>query len=127
MNREFRPLLRMTFPPHVTDLTAGAEPGRRLFRSWMLLGGVVPVEYDDLAFEEVEPGHRFLERSTLLSQRAWQHERIVEPVGDGARLTDRVSFAPRVSWLDGLYRVVFLAIFRWRHRNVRALFGEIEE
>jgi ligand-binding SRPBCC domain-containing protein len=124
VNRELRPLLRMTFPHATSDLTASWRPGERLFRSWLLLGGLLPIERDDLAFAEVEPGRRFLERSTLLTQRVWEHERTVDPVGSGCVLTDRVRFAPRWSWLESLAAVVFRVVFRLRHHNLRQLFGE---
>jgi len=123
VNRELRPLLRMTFPAHVTDIFASWQPGVRLFRSWILFGGVVPVEYDDLALVAVEPGRRFLERSSLLSQRVWEHERLIDPTPIGCRLTDRVRFAPRLPGLAPLYAFVFRAIFRLRHRNLRRIFG----
>ena len=124
INREFRPLMLMTFPLGTSDLTAAWRPGERLFRSWLLVAGLVPIEYDDLAFEEVEPGRRFLERSTLFSQRVWEHERIIEPAAQGCRLTDRVRFVPRLRPLASLYSLVFRAVFRLRHRNLRDLFGE---
>ncbi len=124
LNREFRPFLRMTFPPDVTDLTAGARPGERRFRSWLLLFGIVPVEYDDVVFDEVEPGRRFLERSTLWTQRVWEHERIVEPSPGGCRVTDRVHFVPRVPWLEAVQAPTFRATFWWRHRQLRRIFGE---
>ncbi len=123
VNREFRPFLRMTFPLDVQDLTAGSQPGVRRFRSWMLFAGILPVEYDDVVFDEVEPGHRFLERSTLLSQRLWEHERIVEPTANGCRIIDRLHYEPRWSWLGGLHGPLFRATFWWRHRNLRAIFG----
>lgn len=124
VNREFRPLLRMTFPPGIRDLTAAREPGERLFRSWLVLGGVLPVEYDDVSFAEVEPGVRFLERSSMLSQRVWEHERVIEPDPHGCRVTDRVRFVPRFPWLARLYAPLFRAVFRLRHRNLRRMFGE---
>jgi hypothetical protein len=95
-----------------------------MFRSWLLFLGIVPIEYDDVVFEEVEPGRRFLERSALLTQRVWEHERLVEPASQGCRITDRIRFVPRLPWLAGLYGPVFKALFRWRHRNLRNLFGE---
>jgi len=123
VNRELRPLLRMTFPPQVADIAASWQPGVRLFRSWILLGGVVPVEYDDLAFVAVEPGRRFLERSSLLSQRVWEHERVIEPTRAGCRLTDRIRFAPRLPVLAPVYAFAFQGVFRLRHRNLRRIFG----
>jgi len=114
----------MTFPPGINDLTAAWRPGERLFRSWLLVGGLLPVEYDDVVFQEVEPGQRFLERSSLLTQRLWEHERTIEPTRQGSRVTDRVRFVPRLPWLAALYGPVFQAVFRWRHRKLRRLFEE---
>ena len=125
LNREFRPLLRMTFPRDVDDLEAAVRPGEPLFRSWLLLGGVPPVEYDDLVFETIEPGRRFLERSSMFTQREWEHERVVEPRPDGGcRIGDRVRFVPRARWLAPLSAPIVRAVFRLRHRNLRRLFGE---
>ena len=116
----------MTFPTGVSDLTAGARPGVRQFRSWLLVFGVLPLDYDDVVFDEIEPGRRFLERSTLMSQRIWQHERVVEPVTGGARITDRVHYEARITWLEPLYRPIFEAVFAWRHRRLRRLFGALQ-
>lgn len=124
VNRELAPFLRMTFPRDMADLTERWRPGERLFRSWLLLGHVLPVEYDDLALVEVEPGRRFLERSELLTQRVWEHERTIEPHGAGCRLTDRVRFAPRIAWLGPVQAPAFALVFRWRHHRLRRIFGE---
>src|SRR3990172_2991173 len=76
VNAEFRPLLRMTFPAGVSSLASENVPlGQRLFRSWILLFGVLPVDYDDLTLVEVEPGRRFLERSEMLTQKCWEQDR----------------------------------------------------
>ena len=55
----------------------------------MLLGGFLPVDYDDLCLAEIEPPRRFLERSRMLSMSIWQHERIVEPLSERNLLDDR--------------------------------------
>lgn len=123
VNAELRPLLRMTFPSDMNDLTAAWQPGKRQFRSWLLLAYALPVDYDDLVLEEVDAGRRFLERSTLLSQHVWEHERLIEPIVGGSRITDRVRFVPRLAWLSFVYRLIFTAVFRLRHRNLRNLFG----
>jgi ligand-binding SRPBCC domain-containing protein len=125
VNREFRPLLRMTFPDGIEDVTAAWASGKRLFRSWLLLGGVLPIDYDDLAFVEVEPGRRFLERSVLCSQRLWEHERVIEPLEHGCRVTDRIRFVPRLAWTRAACMRVFPGVFRLRHRNLRRLFGTV--
>ena len=122
INREFRPFLRMTFPHGVDDVTARWRPGERICRSWILLAGVLPVEYDDIVFEEVEPGRRFLERSSMFTQRVWEHERTIVGDSAGSVLTDRVRFVPRWRWLEPLSRALVRATFRWRHRNLRRLY-----
>ena len=100
VNAELRPLLRMTFPADTTRLLDSWQPGVRLFRSWILLAGFLPVEYDDLTLVEVEPGHRFLERSSLLSQSIWEHERTITGAGDGCRIVDRTLIDPSFDDVD---------------------------
>ncbi|GAB2868518.1 hypothetical protein GCM10027026_18360 [Myroides odoratimimus subsp. xuanwuensis] len=121
---ELRPWLRMTAPADQRRLPEQVQPGRRLFRSWLLLGGVVPIDYDDLALTELEPGRRFLEQSRMLSASLWQHERIVEPTGaTTCRLVDRVAFIPRTP-LHGLVLRWFVPrLFAHRHRQLRRLHG----
>jgi ligand-binding SRPBCC domain-containing protein len=122
VNREFRPLLRMTFPAGMADLTARWSPGKKLFRSWILVAGLLPVEYDDIVIEEVDPGRRFLERSAMLSQRVWEHERVIEARPGGCRITDRVCFEPRLPGTGAVSAPIFRRVFQWRHRNLRRLF-----
>lgn len=122
VNHELGPWLRMRFPPGASDL-ARVPTGTPLGRCWILLGGLLPVEYDDLTLVEVEPGRRFLERSRLLSQRVWEHERCVEATPGGALLTDRLGFVPRLAGLGALHAVLFRAVFRWRHARLRRRFG----
>ena len=84
INDELAPILRMTMPPGLRGKTVDTvEVGAELGRSWILLGGLVPVDYDDLKLVELEPGRRFLERSRTLTFAVWQHERTIEPEGDG--------------------------------------------
>jgi len=126
VNYEMAPLLRMTFPRDAGDLTSSWSPGRTLFRSWLLVGRVLPLDYDDVSFAEIEPGRRFLERSVLLSQRVWEHERIIEPLtalGGGCRVVDRLGFQPRIAVLGALYEPVFRFVFAHRHRRLRKRFG----
>lgn len=56
------------------------------------------------------------------SQRRWEHERLLEDVPSGCRVTDRVAFEPRVPLLGPLYRAIFQLVFRHRHRRLRAEF-----
>jgi ligand-binding SRPBCC domain-containing protein len=123
VNAELFPLVRMTHPRGLDSLAEREVPlGAPVFRSWILLAGVIPIDYDDLTFVALEPG-RFLERSPMLTQRAWEHERRVEPSGVGCVLTDRIRSTPRVAALAPLFRVAFRLAFQLRHRNLRRRFG----
>ena len=77
VNHELGPLVRMTAPQHVDRIALEAVPLERLwFRSKVLILGV-PLDYDDLTIVQLEPGRRFLERSSMRSMRVWQHERVL--------------------------------------------------
>ncbi len=130
INDELRPILKMTMPEGLRDKTVETvEVGVPLGRSWILLGGLLPVDYDDLALAELEPGRRFLERSRTLSFSLWQHERIVEPEGEGScRVTDRLGFELKrgVAWIPGFARVAGAVVgflFRHRHRRIARFHG----
>ena len=125
INDEMCPYLRMTLPRGVERLDPeSVEIGTPIGRSWILLFGVLPVDYDDLGLERIEPGRGFLERSTMLSQRLWEHERTIEPLaGGGCTVTDRVAWEPRLPLPGHLLRPLFGAFFRHRHRRLRRHFG----
>jgi ligand-binding SRPBCC domain-containing protein len=129
INAEFKPWMRMTVPRRLRDVRLDeVELGVRLCRSWVLVLGVVPFEYDDLVLVERGPGMRFLERSSTLVARTWQHERTVVAAGAGCELTDRVSLEPRPAFarLPGSTAMagrVVTAIFGHRHRRLRLRFG----
>ena len=122
VNAELGPLLDMTFPPAIGDLTDVA-PRTAPVRTWIRLARLLPVERDDFVLDAFEPGRRFLEESVLLTQHRWRHERIVTTDGDGSRLTDRLRFEPRAQALGALHWATFRAVFAWRHRRARRLFG----
>jgi hypothetical protein len=124
VNYELAPLMRMTHPPEVVDLSPSNVPlNERLFRSWILLFGLIPFDYDDLVLVRVEPGRGFLERSSMLSMRVWEHERTLEDAPAGCRATDRIRFTPRVPLVGLLLRPLLRRVFRHRHGRLRRCFG----
>lgn len=127
INDELRPVMRMTVPRGFERLDpATVELGRPLGRSWVLLFGLVPVDFDEITLVRLEEGHGFLERSRLLSQRVWEHERTLEPAADGGcLLTDRVRWEPRMGLPGWPLRPLFRAIFRHRHSRLRRRFGGV--
>ena len=113
VNAELMPIARMTGEG---EIGAG-----RLGRSWILLGGVLPIDYDDICLEAVEPGRGFRERSTMGSCSTWHHDRTLVPLPNGTRVIDEVAFAPRLPGLGGLMAFAFELTFRWRHRRLRRM------
>jgi hypothetical protein len=104
INDELRPLLRMTMPRGLRGKTIDAiEAGEPLGWSLILLGGLLPVDYDDLCLAELGPGRRFLERSRTLAFTVWQHD-----------------WFPGMAWLA---RTIVGALFRHRHRRLRRHHG----
>lgn len=124
VDREMRPILRMTWPREA-DARALDDPGvpvgEPLFTSWILLFGVLPVDRMRVTLAEVEPGRRFVERSTPAVLRSWRHAREVAPDGEGCRVTDTLELeAPA---FGGAVAAFVGWFFSHRHRRLRARFG----
>lgn len=126
INDELRPFMRMTVPRGLPDFGLDdPEPGH-IGRSWVLLFGLIPFDYDDLNVVRLEPGRGFLERSTMLSQRLWEHERTLEPLGaDRCRITDRVAWEPRLPLPALWLRPSIRTVFAHRHKRLRAVWGGV--
>lgn len=125
VNRELWPWLRMTHPKGLQRLDQQPVPlNQRLFRSWLLVLGWLPVDYDDIGFEELDPGSGFVEVSTMLSLRTWRHERRIVAVPDrGCLLTDRLTFEPRIPGTGRIAMRIVRKLFDHRHARLRRRFG----
>jgi ligand-binding SRPBCC domain-containing protein len=127
VNRELWPPIRMTYPSEMGRLTPEAIPlGRRAFRSWILLFGFIPIEFDDFTLVELEPGRGFYEVSRLLTIQEWRHRRTIAPDGDACLVRDEIALVPRWRWLGRPLLAVYSQVFRLRHRRLRRLFGTEE-
>ena len=119
---ELSPLLRMSAPAGFETLAGADTPlGRPLFRSYVFLFGVIPIDRSDLTLIELEPGHRFLEQSPMLSMKHWRHERTVAASGTGSRLTDRLELEPRAA--TALVHWFIRTVFSHRHAVLRRALG----
>jgi hypothetical protein len=119
-----RPWLRMTVPRGIEDFDLGSVTvGEPIGRSWILLFGLLPFDYDELCLVRIEPDRGFLERSTMLSQRLWEHERTLEADGDGCLLRDRVRWQPRLGLPGRPLRPLIGWFFRHRHSRLRRHFN----
>ncbi|QEU90184.1 hypothetical protein [Streptomyces kanamyceticus] len=130
INAELAPVMRMTVPramrgdrPSLADVPL-AEP---LGRSWILLGRILPYDYDDVTIAEREEGHRFLEVSRMSSAHAWIHERTVDDRPGGAVLTDQLTYLlkPHLRPITPLYRRTVEQLFAHRHRRVARRFARL--
>jgi ligand-binding SRPBCC domain-containing protein len=128
INDELMPIMRMTVPPPLRGVDISRiAPGTHLGRSYFLLLGFLPFDYDDITIAEVDQGSRFLEQSTMLSMRSWSHERTVTALAEGCEVTDRVSFQTRrpAAWIPGWEAVIAAVlgrVFRHRHQRLAAAF-----
>jgi ligand-binding SRPBCC domain-containing protein len=123
VNDELRPWMRMTVPGGGYIDLDSIEVGKPIGRSWVLFLGVIPIDYDEINVVEVNRGRGFVERSRMLSQRAWEHVRTIEPSADGSVITDAIAWEPRLPLPARALRPMFGAIFRHRHRRLRRRFG----
>jgi ligand-binding SRPBCC domain-containing protein len=126
INYEMRPWMTMRLPRSAAGLTVETIPlGQPIGRAWLRLFGLIPFEFDHLTVVELEVGVRFLERSTMLSMRHWQHERTLIPVAGGTQVHDRVTLQPRlpIPGLGAVLARVVDAFFRHRHRRLHRYFA----
>ncbi len=125
VSRELWPWLRMTYPKGAESLVVDPfVPGTLLFRSRLLLLGFLPVDRSDLTLLELQPGRRFLERSSMATQRLWQHERVLEPVPEGTRITDRLEWRGRFPGATATFAIAVPFLFKWRHHRLNQIFGK---
>lgn len=123
INFELMPVMRMTIPPELQGKAIHELPlQQKIGRSWLLLFGFLPIDFDDITIAELEEGHRFLERSTMMSMSAWEHERTLVAQDRGSEVTDRITFQlrPPLGWVPGAHALLGLML-RWlfRHRQQR--------
>jgi ligand-binding SRPBCC domain-containing protein len=120
---EMRPWIRMTLPADIDSLDPETVPlGEPLGRSWLLAFGFIPFDYDEICLVRIEPGRSFLERSRMLSQRVWEHERTITDAPGGCTVTDRVAWEPRGPLPARWAKPVIGWFFRHRHRRLRRHF-----
>ncbi len=124
VGRELWPLIRMTYPEGAESLVPEPfVPGEALFRSRLLLFGFLPIDRSNLTLVEMQPGRRFLERSPMATQELWEHERLLEPVAEGTRITDRLKWQGRFPGATAMFGLAVPILFRWRHRRLKRIFG----
>lgn len=122
ISKEMAPILQMSAPKGMRDIASiPFEPGVPMFRSWIRLGGVLPIDFSDLTLLSLTPGKGFVEQSRMGSMRLWRHERAISPHGSGCRITDTLNIEPR---FGGRLAVAFVRkFFSHRHSMLRKHLG----
>jgi ligand-binding SRPBCC domain-containing protein len=125
INHEMKPWMTMSMPRSARGMTVDTVPlNVVLGRAWIRLFGLIPIDYDALSIIELEPGRYFHEKSTMASMRNWEHERTLTPLDDGTtRVTDRITFEPRIPGVGAIFARVFRAFFGHRHRRLARYFA----
>ena len=127
VNAELAPWLRMTVPRGLEGFRIEDAPiGRTAFASWVC-AFKIPFDRHFLRLEQVEQNRGFREDSHSWLQSRWMHERTLSPEGTGrCRISDRVTFEPRMRFLEPLVERAVLAVFRHRHGELRKRFASKE-
>lgn len=125
ISAEMWPFFRMTVPRGLTSLNdVDVELGVRMFRSYVFLFGVLPIDYSDMTLLELNTGEGFVEQSPMGSIKLWRHERRIEPCpsdSNAVLLVDQLTFQPRMaSRLVGWF---IRCVFVHRHEVLKANFG----
>ena len=122
ITKEMAPYMRMSTPKGVTDLSSVVvEPGKPMFRSWILLFGLIPFDYSDLTLLRLDDGVGFLEQSPMGTMRLWRHERQITPNDPGSIIMDELTFEPRI--VGPISQRIVRAFFEHRHRNLARYLG----
>lgn len=126
VNAELGPLVRMTAPARWRSCPLEQwATGSVLFRSVVLLFGVVPVDVHGLRLERIDPEGGFLESSTSWMNRVWRHERTTAATKAGCVVRDTVTVESRVPGVAQLLLPVYRLVFRHRHRRLVAAYGVV--
>jgi hypothetical protein len=124
VNAELWPWVRMTAPATWAQLPLAQWPAQQvLFKSWILLLGVLPIDRHAFFLQSVTPGRGFVETSSSTVNAQWNHTRTLAPIAGGCRVTDTLEYQSRIAALGYLLYPAYRLVFWWRHRRLRARFG----
>jgi hypothetical protein len=124
VNWELSPIVRMTALKEWRSCPINQwEVGCLLFKSWILLFGIIPIDRHSFKLRRIYEGSGFLESSSSWVNKEWLHERRTTVRGSGCTITDHVTVVGRFPMLTNLLMPVYRFIFRHRHRRLRRNYG----
>ncbi|MES2104918.1 MAG: hypothetical protein V4634_12940 [Pseudomonadota bacterium] len=126
VNWELSPIVRMTAPDEWKNCAIGQwETGRLLFKSWILLFGLIPVDLHAFRLQEIYAGAGFQECSSSTVNKEWRHRRMLAAHGSGCSVIDHVVVVGRLPLLSAMLMPVYKCVFRYRHARLRKRYGQI--
>lgn len=124
INDEFWPFLHMTLPrgiQHtVDDITKDTLP----LISYISLFGIFPIDCHVFHSIHIEPENYLEEQSSNLQATFWKHKRQLIDHEGGIVVSDLIEFVPRVSFLQFIVKILFKAVFVWRHARLLLFFQQ---
>lgn len=129
ISAEMWPFFRMTAPKGVSSLNdVQIKPGVRMFRSYVFLFGILPIDYSDMTLLELDVGQGFTEQSPMGSMKLWRHERRIVPCPsdpNAVLLVDQLTFQPRMA--RRLVGWFIRRVFVHRHEVLKTNFGDAQQ
>ena len=118
VNSELWPYLKMTAPNNWYEKSIKEWPiNQYLFRSKVLLFGILPVDIHRFKFDSVS-NTGFKESSVSLLNSLWCHERTVVSNGSNTSVKDAVYYQSRCGLLGVLIKPAYKLIFKHRHKRL---------
>ncbi len=122
VNNELYPFARMTYPINKNHFCKLIEtPNKKIFTSWILLFGFLPIDIHFFKLEKLEEGKAFYENSSSIMHKYWKHTRLLIAENKNTILIDEVHFSPRVPLLGAILFPIYKKIFSNRHRQLMQL------
>ena len=152
VNKEFFPLLYMTSPDSNLQISSSLVGISPLFRSWLLLFGIFPIEFDLISFIQVKEEEKFEEKSSMLLIKEWNHKRDlyilsndnqnndslntlnndqkndlemdqkINETENKTLIVDRLSFIPRIPGTGFILSFIIKSLFYYRHWRLRMIY-----
>jgi hypothetical protein len=124
VNEELYPLMQMTCPDPTLQLTSQLISNKPLFRSWLLLFGFIPIDYDLIGITDCKEGHSFSERSSMGLMSKWHHDRFLHELNDNqTQVVDKLSFISRIPFTGFILSFIVRMLFKYRHYKLKTFYG----
>ena len=125
INYELMPFARMTCPKHLNTLAPDTIPlDTPLFKSIILLLGIIPIDLHCLQISQFKPQQGFWENSSSMMHRTWQHTRTLTPINEhNTQISDTLLFEPRLPFVGYLLLPIYKMVFENRHQKLIRKYG----